>query len=452
MMIFFRIPFRVFKCLVRPPWGILFALTGVFVTMIMMFGENYFAQYQNEKIFRRLENADSSQKAEITKQMSQQLSRQLARHNESGIKLLVLGLSSKEEATALACHGTLKNQLSDWKSLPNQEVSLLYLSYSKLLAESLKTYSPNGLQLARDLSQQILNDILDRGIEKQHVVSENCHKVIDAWQSGQSRSIYVANIDRPPVFSTTLPSAGEPRNARVSGINVPYLSAQKENTTPEGRLRQLTEFPETENHHPLPTDSKPAAVPRVGFYAISAQSSAPADRNQVLIARKESPKVLDRQQETSPFLDDRLRQIAVRDLSKLPTQDLMRLLNHDQQEISRQSENLLKNRDGFQDEHIRLATKLYHPDVNIRKSILPQLVQDDQLEVSNWVSELLKDPDREVRYATAVAIRRQIPLDETALEIAKNMMQTDSDQRVAALGRELETRISTGIGPTQQRR
>ena len=453
-MSFICIPFRVLSCLIRPPWGIMFLIAGIIVLFVVAFGNDFLVKFQSKDLYHQLENAKVDQKDEIAQKIVQltqltQLpqsswSSQQKRQYESGIKLLVYGLTSKEEATALACHRALKTQLSDWRTLSNQDASLHYFTFSQTLTENLKLLnSPYSLNLARDLAQQMQNDLLDRGIEKQHVISENCRRVIETWQSGQSHSVATSGINSQPVFDTTLASAGEPRNARFSGINVPYLTAEQEDVPPEGRLRQLTDAhaamqDETQAVPQLDTP-KQAANPRVGFYSLHSARPVSQNENRVLIARQEPQNLPP--QNTSPFLDDKLQQVTVNDLVKLTTQDLMRLLNHENWDISQKTETLLKNRDGFQEEHIQLAAKLYHPDVFVRKSILPQLMNDDQLETSSWLSELLKDPEDEVRLAAAKAIWR-IPLDADSLESLKNIMKSDTNGQIAALGWELEMRIS----------
>jgi len=457
-MSFIRIPLRIIFCLVRPPWGIMFFIAGIIVFLAVTFGNDFFAKFQNNAVYQQLENAKVDQKNEIAQHISQltqtSWSPRQKRQYESNVKLLVYGLSSKEEATALACHRALKTQLSDWRAFSNQDVSLYYYTLSQILAENLKSLnSPYSLNLARDLAQQIQNDILDRGIEKQYVVSENCRRVIEMWQAGQSHPVALAGINSQPIFDTTLASAGEPRNARFSGINVPYLTAEQKDTLPEGRLRQLVDYSNFAQNE-MPDISQPsnlpkeAAIPRVGFYSLQSARPVSQNENRVLIARQE-PRNLP-PENMSPFLDDNLQHVAVNDLAKLTTQDLMRLLNHENWDISQKSESLLKNRDGFQEEHIQLASKLYHPDVSVRKSILPQLMGNDQLETSSWLSELLKDPEYEVRLAAAKAVW-QIPLDEDSLESLKNVMKSDTDRQIAALGRELEMRISMGNQSQQYR-
>ena len=429
--------------------------------MTVTFGNDFLARFQSKTVFQQLENAKVDQKDKIAQQISyftqliqakQPLSSsQQKRQYESGVKLLVYGLASKEEATALACHRALKTQLSDWQTRSNQDASPYYLTFSQILKENIKSLnSPYSLNLARDLAQQMQNDILDRGIEKQYVVSENCRCVIDMWQAGQSHPVATSGINNQSVFDTTLASAGEPRNARFSGINVPYLTAEQKDTLPEGRLRQLADVHATTQDADDSNfaQNKTPTVPRVGFYNLHSARPVAQNENRVLIARQE-PQHLPLQN-TSPFLDGNLQHVAVNDLAKLTTQDLMRLLNHENWDISQKSESLLKNRDGFQEEHIQLAAKLYHPDVSVRKSILPQLMGNDQLETSSWLSELLKDPEYEVRLAAAKAVW-QIPLDEDSLEFLKNVMKSDTDRQIAALGRELEMRISAGNQTPQYR-
>ena len=387
---------------------------------------------QRQSLFSQFEKSNINQKDSIAKQLTQ--------YDEVGIRLLVRGLSSKDVATVLASHQALKQQLSEWQSLPNDQASSRYLIFSKELTECSKNGSPDARQLAHELAVLVQKDTINRGFEGQLLVSQNCQKVIETWQSGQRDQIAATKFDHPADSNTMPASIGEPHNTRVSGINVPYLVAQTTNTDANGRLQQLAEqqdnlSPELSATEKSATRS-PENSPRVGFYSLHAPIPAPQRNDQILIARN--------QQKVSPFLTEYLQQLTLRDLPKLPTQDLMRLLNHTKYDISQESEAILKKRDGFQEEHILLARKLYHPEVSSRKSLLPQLVENDQLETYSWLSELLKDPEQEVRLATAKAIYSQIPLDDDELGRLKSMMQSDADHRIAALGQGLATRISVG--------
>jgi len=266
-------------------------------------------------------------------------------------------------------------------------------------------------------------------------------------KSGQHATNAVAGFPRQTGYDTTPTEGLEPRNARVAGIHVPYLVAQSTHAVSDDRLQQLTDYQNDNsnewphNDYSLPKNQaaqsiKPVTSPKVGFYSLHTPTPAPVQppkNDQILIARDQPPSV-------SPFLSERLQRVAVHDLGKLPTQDLMRLLNHSHREISVQSESLLKKRDGFQEEHVQLAIKLYHPDSSVRKSLLPQLADNDQLETFSWLIELLQDPDQDVRLATAKAIYGQIPLDAEELERLKNVMQSDTDQRIAAVGQGLAVR------------
>ncbi|MCL2119288.1 MAG: hypothetical protein FWH27_12760 [Planctomycetaceae bacterium] len=433
-MSFARIPFRILACLLRPPWGVMLPLTCMILAII---AQSPWGRLRDQALLVQLEKSKINQKEILTRQFSQL--------DDVGIRLLVRGLASKEEATALASYQTLMQQLSEWQSLPNDRASSRYLIFSKELAEISKTGTLYSRPLARDLAVMVQNDIVNRGFEGQHLVSQNCQKAIDVWQAGQGDPTAVAQFHQRTGLDTTLAGAGEPRNASTS-INVPYLVAQSPVAESHGRLTQLAdqqgyesgESPGFDNFsgakNPTAQSAKPVTSPRVGFYSLHSPAPAPQRNDQILIARS--------QQKASPFLTERLQQVAMRDLPKIPTQDLMRLLNHSDRNISQQSEAILIKRDGFQEEHIQLARKLYHPDISERKSLLPLLAGNDQLETSNWLSELLHDPEQEVRWATAKAIDNQVPLEDDELEVLKTIMQSDADRRIAALGQELETRIS----------
>ncbi|MDR1491146.1 MAG: HEAT repeat domain-containing protein [Planctomycetaceae bacterium] len=199
-----------------------------------------------------------------------------------------------------------------------------------------------------------------------------------------------------------------------------------------------------------------ASLPRVGFYSLPKPSeSFIHEKPQELIARQEPIRSLPQQNpsDISPFLDSQLQMVTIENLPKLPTQDLMRLLNHTNWEISQQSEEILKTRDSFQDEQIRLAAALYHPNPNVRKSLLPQLASDEQLEIANWLIELLKDPDDDVRWTTASAIcsQKSFSLDAESLEYLKNMIQADANTKIATLARRLESLASADQESTTTR-
>ena len=273
--------------------------------------------------------------------------------------------------------------------------------------------------------------------------SKNNHKVALTQQVKQW-----GDAEYQPPLADVVEPRNEPHKDRVVGINVPYLVAESTHTELNNRWQQLTEQGNQNRNSPateLPDENftvaknqtsepqQPATNPRVGFYSLQTPMPAPARNDQVLVAR-DLPRV-------SPFLSERLQRVAVRDLPKLPTQDLMRLLHHTNWEIAQQADVVLQKRDGFQNEHIQLARKLYHPDVAVRKSILPQLAEDEELETTSWLSELLKDPDQDVRLATGKAIYGQIPLTHTEREHLQMIMQSDSDQRVAVLGHGMGTVI-----------
>ena len=442
-MTYLRFLFRILACFLRPPWGMMLLATGFVLFSFVFFGKKSWDEFHSQSLLFQLEKSKDNQKEVIAQN--------LPKSDAIGIRLLIRGLSAKDEATAQTCHQTLKGELFQWQSLSNDEASKNYLIFSKELAEISKSGTLYSQQLALELALIVQKDIINRGFENQRLVSQNCQKVIDSWQAGQRDPSAVTGFSHHISFDTTLAGAGEPLNARVAGINVPYLVAQPINSTSDDRLQQLADYQNDKsiglpkNDFSLHDDqtsqqSKSATSPRVGFYSLYSPESGPMrplKNDQVLIAS-------DRPKNVSPFLHGRLQQVASQDLSKLPTQDLMKLLNHTNRAISVQSEALLKKRDGFQDEHIQLARKLYHTEVSVRKLLLSQLSDNEQLEMFSWLSELLKDPDQDVRMATAKAIYSQIPLDEDELVRLKKIMQSDTDQRIAALGQGLETRVSSG--------
>ncbi|MDR3197145.1 MAG: hypothetical protein LBU34_04680 [Planctomycetaceae bacterium] len=95
------------------------------------------------------------------------------------------------------------------------------------------------------------------------------------------------------------------------------------------------------------------------------------------------------------------REITLEKVSNLSSARLMRLLHHPDNRYVSESRKTLIARDGFQDIHLKLAYRLYHPVASVRMEIISMLPNTQGIRSEAWLSALLADPDNDVRYRAA---------------------------------------------------
>lgn len=124
------------------------------------------------------------------------------------------------------------------------------------------------------------------------------------------------------------------------------------------------------------------------------------------------------------------------EIEHLRTAELIRLLQHPDRSIEALAERQLRHRDGFQNVHINLALKLYHPSAKQRQELLELLPRTPSVEPLPWLMELLRDPHPEIRLSaiTYVATSRDMDLVQNLIEKAKH----DDDPRINSLVQKLE--------------
>jgi len=143
--------------------------------------------------------------------------------------------------------------------------------------------------------------------------------------------------------------------------------------------------------------------------------------------------------ETTPKVaveNTELGKTPMEEIFHLPTSDLIRLLQHPNRSTSAVAEKRLRDRDGFQDEHIALAYRLHHPDTELRKGMIDALVRVPSIHPVPWLMEMLRDGNPEVRLVavTFVATAKDKSLFQEVLNQARN----DDDPRINGLIQKLE--------------
>ncbi|MDR2172408.1 MAG: HEAT repeat domain-containing protein [Planctomycetaceae bacterium] len=138
------------------------------------------------------------------------------------------------------------------------------------------------------------------------------------------------------------------------------------------------------------------------------------------------------------FLPVDLRNINLNRVSSLPTNQLMRLLQHPDSNYVLEARRTLIARDGFGNEHLSLAYKLYHYNPAVRKEIIAHLSETNGVLVNAWLTELLNDPNNEIRYNAAALLSTSKDPNTRKLLIEK--CQHDADTRIVNLINQLKRR------------
>jgi len=114
----------------------------------------------------------------------------------------------------------------------------------------------------------------------------------------------------------------------------------------------------------------------------------------------------------------------------------MQLLHHHEQGYVDAARRTLMSREGFQETHLRLAWRLYHPTPAVRQEIVAMLPQTANVQPSVWLTVLLNDPNNDVRFRTAsfLATTGDPALQRLLIDRGKR----DGDPRITSLANRLD--------------
>jgi len=360
----------------RPPWGGIFVLTSIFLIGLGILAEKGLEYCRNSYYLQDVQTAEPEDVPKIVQKLTED--------QRNGTVALVEGMNSSRECVATACFEALRAQIGIWKELPKKEAALRYSCLVGELWKQSERFGPTALKNAAAISRFMENEILPLGIPGQIDIGIKCQYVITRWESTLPKSV----PDTP--FGQAYPLFV------FGGESEPKISSSPTPPTPQ----QASQGPVSESL---------------------------SDPSQHLV----------KSGNISSFLSEKLLRITPELIEHLPTQDLMRLLNHPVWEISQSAETILRERDDFQDVHIDLASCLYHGNPKIRLSLLRQLKKAKNLELTTWLMELLHDPDTEVRYETAISIcRGDFPIND--YQSFFKVIYADTDSKIVDLVRPID--------------
>ncbi|MDR2757464.1 MAG: hypothetical protein LBC20_17355 [Planctomycetaceae bacterium] len=171
-------------------------------------------------------------------------------------------------------------------------------------------------------------------------------------------------------------------------------------------------------------------------------------QNRRLLPQDISRNIPDKQDSTyylpaeSDFLEDsehslpwELREITLEKISNLSSVRLMRLLHHPDERYVSEARKTLIARDGFQDIHLKLAYRLYHPVASVRMGLISMLPNTHGIRSEVWLSALLADPDNDIRYRAASFLATANDPEIQRIVIDKG--KRDPDTRIVNLADQL---------------
>ena len=397
----------------------------------------------------------------------------LVRMGDAGVPGLIQGLASSRESVFTASRNVLQQEFNRWQESeqrehhfrifseailgtcpqfsPAAQVEAMWFVDLMMQIRSLTPISPEATADRQEMlahCQQILTQLESvrrRRIDPQHKDFAPQRETVAALNQRASQSVLLASNGQPFV-PTSVRQEQENQMLLAEGGNFSSLSVPRGDRL-SAYQRSLQNRP-TEERAAFFGDGSTSEVAR-----FSPPPSFPADI-EGMVARNiadndlEQPEIADisadyrnrKQSELSlgsdKFLTPELLNTPLDRVANLPTAQLMQLLHHPESAYVETARQTLVSRDGFQESHLKLAWRLYHPVPAVRQEIVAMLPNTANVQPSVWLTVLLDDPNDDVRYRTAsfLATTRDSALQRLLIDRGKR----DSDARITALANRLD--------------
>ena len=139
---------------------------------------------------------------------------------------------------------------------------------------------------------------------------------------------------------------------------------------------------------------------------------------------------------SNSFLTPELLNLPLDRVPNLLTSQLMQLLHHPEPSHVETAQRTLVSRDGFQEQHLRLAWRLYHPIPAVRQEIVAMLPHTSNVQPLVWLTVLLDDPNNDVRFRTASFLATTS--DPALQRLLIDRGRRDGDPRITSLATRLD--------------
>jgi len=450
------------------PWGLIVPMT----LLITLFAVQQL-QHTPAQIARfYAEQLETAGELELS-----QLLEALVRMGDAGVPGLVQGLASNRESVFTASRNVLLYEFNRWQE--SEQCEHYFRVFSEALLDACDQFSPVAQAEAMRFVDQMMQIrpstmVSPESTADRQATIAHCEQILSQLESMRRRRIdphdsgfkpqseTIAALNQRTSQSVLLVSNGQPfvpTSARQNMGNETHLadtgSFNPFSVARADRLaayqRSLQNRPATDRDNlPLFGGEESSEIARFSpppsfpadFEKRVAQNLTASNIKQLSTADI-SEEYRNKMQSESVgifgsdnFLAPELLNTSLDRVPNLPTSQLMRLLHHPEPAYVDSAQRTLVSRDGFQESHLRLAWRLYHPIPAVRQEIVAMLPHASNVQPSVWLTVLLDDPNNDVRFRTAsfLATTGDPALQRLLIDRGKR----DGDPRITGLAHRLD--------------
>ena len=446
------------------PWGLIVPMTLLIA---------FIAVQQIQKTPDQLAQFYADQLETCEEEDLSRLIKILVRMGDAGVSGLVKGLASNREAVFIACRDVLQHELDRWQESEHREHH--FLVFSEALLESCRQFSPAAQAEAMQFVDQIMK-IRSASVASPESVANrqktiaHCERLLAQLESMRRRRNdpkhkdfdstipTVASLDRRTQQPMLLASNGQPfipTSARQEQSGTLLADAESFNPFSVARADRLMAYQRTQQNQRTEERSSSCLSHVASPQGVAAEMEQKVAHNVPAVNDSVVSRNLDISEEyrnqkrsesggtfrTDPFLSPELQRMSLDRIPDLPTTQLMQLLHHPESAYVESARRTLMSRDGFQEPHMKLAWRLYHPVPAVRQEIVAMIPHTSNIHPADWLKVLLEDPSDDVRYRTASFLATTN--DRTLQRLLIDRGKQDADVRIINLADRLNDSSGT---------
>ncbi len=354
----------------------------------------------------------------------QMIIRKIGQLDKAGIPILAQSLGSDRACVAWAAKQELWRLLENWRYFPAKECTSRLQILAEALAQEVDHFSPAGRSDAAELATRILVRPLEgRGVDSYKLLTAT-EKVLRSGADIKGKSIR-------PHADAPLPLAQLEKDHLPADSPILLSEGRETNGGPSARLRPLPEADAQANQPSLldhttagDTSSIVTRLPQVS--RIPDHDEASVESSTTAKQDRQSASA-DRIRPTS-FVgpEENERRLSVM-LAAKDALDLLQELNDNNETKATQAEAELIRR-GFTAAQLAVVGRLFDPNPAIRKELVRQLPNLEDINTVPWLLRLARDQDVEVRLAAITVLATSS--DPAVLDQLEAIIQSDSDSTV----------------------
>lgn len=387
----------------------------------------------------------------------------LVQMEDAGVPGLVKGLTSHRESVFTACLNVLQNEFDRWRESDQREHH--FLVFSETLLRMSNQFSPIAQTEVMRFVEQIMQIRTVAPASPQSIADRQqtigyCEQLLAQLESMRRRRIEpqdtafapqnnsITSLDRYTKQPALLASNGQPfvpASVRQDKANETYLAdAESFNPFSAARADRLWAYQQSLHYRPAaesPTDSTAKTEAKFAqnftandFAPPPTLEPQPSDISEDYRNQKRTE--VGGTFSSDNFLTPELVSVPLDRVPQLSPTQLMQLLHHPDPSYIESARKTLISRDGFQEPHLKLAWRLYHPIPAVRQEIVGMLPNIANIQPSVWLTVLLSDPNGDVRYRAASFLATTS--DPALRRLLIDRGRRDNDSRIVSLAERLD--------------